>query len=106
MDSHGIAGNAYCFLRIYRCLLQFPSMPQKEKLLFGCVVRAAQMGLFLTQRSSNPIPCIHTELGMRVPDRPFSLYEGISGTGCFLLDLLNPRWSCFPLFDWNTKEGA
>ncbi|EME29748.1 uncharacterized protein Gasu_29650 [Galdieria sulphuraria] len=96
---HGIAGNAYCFLRLFRCLQQFPSDAQKEKLLFQCIQRAAQMGSFLINYSTNSIPCIHTERGMRTPDRPFSLYEGISGTGCFLLDLLNPFDSHFPLFD-------
>ncbi|GJQ10830.1 hypothetical protein GpartN1_g4963.t1 [Galdieria partita] len=96
---HGISGNAYCFLRLFRCLQHFPSMTQREELLFQCVQRAAQMGSFLISHSSNSIPCIHTELGMRMPDRPFSLYEGISGAGCFLLDLLNPFDSYFPLFD-------
>ncbi|GJD07957.1 LanC-like protein 2 [Galdieria sulphuraria] len=72
---HGIAGNAYCFLRLFRCLQQFPSDAQKEKLLFQCIQRAAQMGSFLINYSTNSIPCIHTERGMRTPDRPFSLYE-------------------------------
>ena len=32
----------------------------------------------------------------RQPDRPFSLFEGISGTVCFLIDLLSPHDSEFP----------
>jgi len=95
---HGISGNAYCFLRLFRCLRQFPDVATEHEK--RSIVRAVQMGAFLVRLSTNSIPCVDdAELGMRVPDRPFSLYEGISGTGCFLLDLLNPLQSRFPLFD-------
>ena len=35
----------------------------------------------------------------RQPDCPFSLYEGIAGTMCFLADLLEPNQSAFPFLD-------
>ena len=35
----------------------------------------------------------------RVPDCPLSLYEGWSGTVCFLLDLLQPDKAAFPFSD-------
>ena len=33
----------------------------------------------------------------RTPDNPFSLFEGIGGTICFIIDLLNPQEAEFPL---------
>ena len=38
-------------------------------------------------------------LGARTPDAPYSLYEGIAGTVCYLLDLLQPEQAEFPFFD-------
>jgi hypothetical protein len=35
----------------------------------------------------------------RVPDSPYSLYEGWAGTICFLADLLQPDKAEFPLFN-------
>jgi hypothetical protein len=34
----------------------------------------------------------------RVPDRPFSLFEGLAGTIYFLDDLLRPDQARFPAF--------
>ena len=33
----------------------------------------------------------------RTPDRPYSLFEGLGGTICFILDLLEPNKAEFPL---------
>ena len=38
----------------------------------------------------------------RVPDAPYSLFEGIAGTACFLADLVNPdspSSGLFPFMD-------
>jgi hypothetical protein len=35
----------------------------------------------------------------RTPDRPYSLYEGLAGTVCFLTDLLQPEKASFPFMD-------
>lgn len=40
----------------------------------------------------------------RTPDRPFSLYEGIAGTVCFLIDLLDPENAAFPFMDVFSKK--
>jgi hypothetical protein len=32
------------------------------------------------------------------PDRPLSLYEGLAGTLCYLVDLLQPHKAEFPLY--------
>ena len=35
------------------------------------------------------------------PDSPYSLYEGLAGTACFLIDILQPQKASFPLYDIN-----
>ena len=35
----------------------------------------------------------------RIPDSPYSLYEGWAGTVCFLADLLQPENAEFPFFN-------
>lgn len=35
----------------------------------------------------------------RRPDCPYSLYEGVAGTACFVLDLLQPIKAEFPFFN-------
>lgn len=77
---HGIAGNGYAFLILHR-------LTGEPKYLH----RANAFKQFLT----------HSEFKerARTPDRPFSLYEGIAGTVCFLIDLLKPEAACFPFMD-------
>lgn len=77
---HGVAGNGYAFLVMYR-------LTGEAKYLY----RAARFAEFL--KSSEFLQL------SRTPDRPFSLYEGVAGTVCFLLDLLEPQASCFPFMD-------
>lgn len=77
---HGIAGNAYVFLILYR-------MTNDQKHLY----RASCFADFLTNQNFS-----HQA---RTPDRPLSLYEGIAGTVCFLIDLLNPATAQFPFMD-------
>lgn len=77
---HGIAGNGYVFLLLYR-------LTKKQKFLY----RAIKFFDFL----KHPDFIKHA----RTPDRPFSLYEGLSGTVCFLLDLMEPEKAAFPFMD-------
>lgn len=77
---HGIAGNGYTFLLLYR-------LTQDPKYLY----RAEKFMEFLS--NDNFIN------KSRIPDRPDSLYEGIAGTVCFLMDLLEPQNSSFPFMD-------
>ncbi|XP_026861715.2 lanC-like protein 2 isoform X3 [Electrophorus electricus] len=37
--------------------------------------------------------------GCRIPDRPYSLFEGMAGAIHFLSDLTHPEASCFPAFE-------
>jgi len=77
---HGVAGNGYVFLILYR-------LTNNPKYLY----RALQFMNFLT----------HEEFlkHARVPDRPYSLFEGIAGTICFLIDLGEPTNAIFPFMD-------
>jgi lantibiotic modifying enzyme len=77
---HGVAGSGYVFLLLYR-------LTNDPKHLY----RAAKFADFLTNEEFLR--------EARQPDRPLSLYEGISGTVCFLVDLLQPHKASFPFMD-------
>lgn len=76
---HGIAGNGYIFLLLYR-------ITEQEQYLYY----ATRFFNFLTTSK-------FLNSG-RIPDRPYSLFEGIAGTVCFVADLLDPLQSEFPFF--------
>ncbi|XP_031345029.1 lanC-like protein 3 homolog [Photinus pyralis] len=82
---HGIAGNAYVFLLLYR-------LTNDQKYLHRALVFMRFMETDQFKRHS------------RVPDNPFSLYEGIAGTVCFLADLTVPSKAAFPFFDVFNNE--
>ncbi|XP_078479641.1 LOW QUALITY PROTEIN: lanC-like protein 3 [Lampetra planeri] len=77
---HGVAGNAYLFLLLHR-------------------LTGEQKHLYRAQRFAEFLWTPEFASGARTPDAPHSLYEGLAGTACFLLDLLNPASAHFPLFD-------
>uniref|UniRef100_A0A182W2S3 LanC-like protein 3 homolog n=1 Tax=Anopheles minimus TaxID=112268 RepID=A0A182W2S3_9DIPT len=77
---HGVAGNGYAFLLMYR-------LTGEKCYLY----RAAKFAEFL-----NSITFAEQLLA---PDRPYSLYEGLAGAVCFLVDLLDPLQSSFPFMD-------
>lgn len=77
---HGIAGNGYAFLLMYR-------LTGERKYIY----RASKFMDFLSTDTFLD--------GARTPDRPYSLYEGLAGTVCFLVDFLNPQTSYFPFMD-------
>lgn len=68
---HGIAGSGYAFLLLYR-------LTHDEKHLR----RARQFAAFMQTEEF--------KANSRVPDAPYSLFEGIAGTACFLSDLISP----------------
>uniref|UniRef100_A0A336KPA9 LanC-like protein 3 homolog n=1 Tax=Culicoides sonorensis TaxID=179676 RepID=A0A336KPA9_CULSO len=77
---HGIAGNGYVHLVMYRLT--------GDKLY---LYRAVKFAEFLTNE---------TFLRQaKTPDHPFSLYEGTAGTISFLVDLLEPDKTSFPFMD-------
>lgn len=77
---HGIAGSGYVHLLLYR-------LTNDEKHLY----RARKCAEFLDEE------IFKTQA--RTPDRPYSLFEGVSGTVCFLIDLLEPMKSEFPFMN-------
>lgn len=77
---HGVAGSGYVFLLLYR-------ITNDKKYLS----RAISFGEFMYTDQFNR--------GSRQPDCPFSLYEGLAGTMCYLTDLLAPEMSAFPFLD-------
>ncbi|XP_037933586.1 lanC-like protein 3 homolog [Teleopsis dalmanni] len=77
---HGVAGNGYVFLLMYR-------LTNEPKYMY----RAVKYMELLTNSEFK-----HRA---RTPDRPFSLYEGVAGTVCFLIDLLEPEQAHFPFME-------
>ncbi|XP_062518191.1 glutathione S-transferase LANCL1-like [Corticium candelabrum] len=75
---HGVAGNAYAFLALYRVTKD----PR-------CLYRAMKFGDWCMSSGDRQT---------RLPDRPFSLFEGLAGTIYFFCDLLEPLTAAFPAF--------
>ncbi|KAK9746120.1 Lanthionine synthetase C-like protein [Popillia japonica] len=77
---HGVAGNGYVFLLLYR-------LTGDNKYLH----RAHVFFEFLYTDEF--------QTNARTPDNPYSLYEGLAGTACFLADLFTPQTASFPFSD-------
>lgn len=78
---HGIAGNGYVHLLLFR-------LTGDTKHFYRAVKFAEFLESDVFIRES------------QTPDRPFSLFEGIAGTVCFLIDLLQPEKAEFPFMDF------
>ncbi|CAK8675045.1 unnamed protein product [Clavelina lepadiformis] len=76
---HGVAGSGYVFLLMYR-------------------LTGEQKYLYQAERFANFMFSDLFKAEARTPDRPFSLFEGLAGTICFLLDLLQTNKADYPLF--------
>lgn len=81
---HGISGNAYVFLSLYR-------LTGDIKFLY----RAKAFATFLYHKSQTLI----TQGSMHGGDRPFSLFEGIGGTAYLFLDMVDPSMARFPAYE-------
>ncbi|XP_022214380.1 lanC-like protein 3 homolog [Drosophila obscura] len=77
---HGVAGGGYVFLLLFRLT---------NEMMYH--YRALKFMELLT----NPV----FQEQARMPDRPQSLFEGMAGTVCFLIDLLDPERASFPFMD-------
>ncbi|XP_046390142.1 lanC-like protein 2 [Ischnura elegans] len=90
---HGVAGNAYTFL----CLLQTindckgasDSESQQQSWEAKYLYRACKFAEWCMT---------YDERQDRVPDRPFSLFEGLAGTIYFMNDMQDPMEARFPAF--------
>uniref|UniRef100_A0AAF5PHE5 LanC-like protein 3 n=1 Tax=Wuchereria bancrofti TaxID=6293 RepID=A0AAF5PHE5_WUCBA len=76
---HGAAGSGYAFLLFHRLT--------NEQRYLDCALCIAKAFCSKDFRGK-----------ARTPDRPYSLFEGISGALCFICDLLEPDKAQFPLF--------
>ncbi|XP_006639191.2 lanC-like protein 3 [Lepisosteus oculatus] len=76
---HGVAGSAYVFLLLYR-------LTGNSKYIY----RAQRFAEFLFSDEFRAGSCSVNSI--------YSLFEGLSGTVCFLVDLIQPEKSEFPLF--------
>ncbi|KAG9477515.1 glutathione S-transferase LANCL1 [Eleutherodactylus coqui] len=76
---HGAAGNAYSFLAMYNLTHDLKYLYRACKFAEWCMD--------------------YGDHGCRIPDSPFSLFEGLAGTIYFLVDLLNPANAKFPAFE-------
>ncbi|KAJ8567885.1 hypothetical protein K7X08_020607 [Anisodus acutangulus] len=81
---HGISGNAYVFLSLYR-------LTGKEEYLY----KAKAFACFLHDTAHTFI----SEGIMHRGDHPFSLFEGIGGMAYLFLDLVEPSESRFPAYE-------
>ena len=77
---HGVAGSGYVFLLMFRLTGDNRYLHRANK--FAEFLQDQQ---FLSEAST--------------PDCPWSLYEGLAGTLCFVADLLQPDKAHFPFFD-------
>lgn len=77
---HGVAGNGFVHLLLYR-------LTKDQKHLY----RAVKFAEFLEDKDFVK--------ESRAPDRPYSLFEGIAGTVCFLIDILAPETAEFPFMN-------
>lgn len=76
---HGTAGNGYSFLCLYK-------LTQDRKYLY----RACKFAEWCLDYGTH---------GCRIPDRPYSLFEGMAGAIHFLTDILNPETARFPALE-------
>ena len=88
---HGIAGNAYAFLMMYRNTKEEKHLYRAFKmaeLMQDDGVLAAVASCFDPQRQCQGLA-----------DFPYSLMEGLAGTICYHCDLLHPVNASFPGYD-------
>ncbi|XP_052029773.1 lanC-like protein 2 [Apodemus sylvaticus] len=76
---HGTSGNGYSFLSLYH-------LTQDKKYLY----RACKFAEWCLDYGAH---------GCRIPDRPYSLFEGMAGAVHFLSDILAPETARFPAFE-------
>ncbi|KAM7390843.1 hypothetical protein PAMA_008843 [Pampus argenteus] len=76
---HGTAGNGYAFLSLYK-------LTQDKKYLY----RACKFAEWCLDYGTH---------GCRIPDRPYSLFEGMAGAIHYLSEMDAPETSCFPAFE-------
>ena len=85
---HGLAGNAYAFLSLYRLTRDKVHLQRAKSF-------AKLIGNESVQNHMSLQPDSQRQISGR-PDSPQSLMEGSAGVLCFLLDLQHPGKARFP----------
>jgi hypothetical protein len=88
---HGISGNGYAFLALYRATLS-------EKWLYRALMfldATFDEGVLRAQAEGNDV---QRDIG-NTPDHPYSLGEGGIGELCYAVDLCLPEYSAFPGYE-------
>lgn len=83
--ADGIAGNAYCFLSLYR--------------LTGDVIHLQRAKSFANHLQQYAAKVMNLQPARGVPDNAFSLFQGHAGLACLWFDLLDPENARFPGFE-------
>jgi hypothetical protein len=95
---HGISGNAYSFLSVYRARLledkEFPVLMNQRKSRNEETQSYLQKAKNFANFAIDNLPSLEP-----VPENPYSLFEGIGGLSFLLLDLIKPENSRFPCFE-------
>eukprot|EP01006_Ploeotia_vitrea_P016640 TRINITY_DN47406_c0_g1_i1.p1 TRINITY_DN47406_c0_g1~~TRINITY_DN47406_c0_g1_i1.p1 ORF type:complete len:937 (-),score=60.40 TRINITY_DN47406_c0_g1_i1:72-2882(-) len=95
---HGVCGNAYPFLTMWRLTREHKYL--YYALQFWKVGQTAEYKQAV-RNTTDPQRVIGG-----IPDSPFSLMEGIAGVACFCADLLLPDFSHFPGWETSTAPPA
>mmetsp|Transcript_49476 Transcript_49476/g.78961 ORF Transcript_49476/g.78961 Transcript_49476/m.78961 type:complete len:113 (+) Transcript_49476:3-341(+) len=89
---HGVSGNAYSFLLVYNALNKYPIVQENMKNVDSrkYLYYAFQFASFMTHPSTS---------FFHEPDNEDSLFEGVAGECCFVMDLLfnntDPKFPCY-----------
>lgn len=88
---HGITGNAYCFLALYRAT--------KEELYLYRALRFAEQTFNEQLQQQCKAYKLRSRFVVGSADYPWSLMEGSAGALCLYLDCFQPLSSAFPGYD-------
>ena len=88
---HGIAGNAYAFLCLYRETRQDEYYYKALKMAECCWNESVHQ---VVSTYNDP-----QRFRVGEPDCPYSLMEGLAGAVCFFCDILHPEQAAFPGYD-------
>ena len=90
---HGITGNAYTFLYLYR-------LTNNNEYYYKAIMMAQSVW---SERIQEEIKAYRDPQRFKTgePDHPLSLMEGLGGQLCFFADLLRPENTSFPGYDFN-----
>eukprot|EP00731_Ephydatia_muelleri_P022805 Em0015g388a len=104
---HGVAGNAHTFLQLFR-LTTRPEYLNRTVKVCKCVWQMCE-GVEIGGMQQQELSCStqfaewclsSSERKCRIPDHPYSLFEGLAGTTLFYIDMVHhPSNTFYPAFE-------